>query len=87
MMTVVTAADIQITNLGWSRRLPTAAPVSPLCGDRRRPPNWPVNTSWVSPPAGTPTHDGADSRPLAVLLPDMATVLAQQCTESDVPSS
>jgi len=88
MMTVVTAADIQITNLGVVE--------APAHGRARLTALWgPAQTTQLAGEhvLGVVTCEGRlrmtelTHDPLAVLLPDMATVLARQCTESDVPFS
>ncbi|MEU3083971.1 peptide synthetase [Streptomyces albidoflavus] len=88
MMTVVTAADIQITNLGVVE--------APAHGRTRLTALWgPAQTTQLAGEhvLGVATCGGRlrmtelTHDPLAVLLPDMVTVLAQQCTEADVPSS
>ncbi|MER7782250.1 phthiocerol/phthiodiolone dimycocerosyl transferase family protein [Streptomyces sp. ZG43] len=88
MMTVVTAADIQITNLGVVE--------APAHGRARLTALWgPAQTTQLTGEhvLGVATCGGRlrmtelTHDPLAVLLPDMATVLAQRCTEPDAPSS
>ncbi|MER7666734.1 peptide synthetase [Streptomyces sp. NPDC096193] len=88
MMTVVTAADIQITNLGVvEARAHGRARLTALWG--------PAQTTQLAGEhvLGVATYGGRlrmtelTHDPVAVLLPDMATVLAQQCTELDAPSS
>ncbi|MGW6542362.1 phthiocerol/phthiodiolone dimycocerosyl transferase family protein [Streptomyces massasporeus] len=88
MMTVVTAADIQITNLGVVE--------APAHGRTRLTALWgPAQTTQLRGEhvLGVATLGGRlrmtelTHDPLAVLLPDMATVLAQRCAEPDSPSS
>ena len=88
MMTVATAADIQITNLGLvkapehSRTRLTAlwgpAQTTQLRGE---------HVLGVATLGGRLRMTELTHDPVAVLLPDMATVLAQQCDEPDSPSS
>ncbi|MEU8741280.1 peptide synthetase [Streptomyces halstedii] len=88
MMTVVTAADIQITNLGVVE--------APAHGHARLTALWgPAQTTQLAGEhvLGVATCGGRlrmtelTHDPMAVLLPDMATVLARQCTEPGAPSS
>ncbi|MGW7089039.1 phthiocerol/phthiodiolone dimycocerosyl transferase family protein [Streptomyces sp. NPDC054871] len=88
MMTVATAADIQITNLGVvempadGRTCLTAlwgpAQTTQLRGE---------HVLGVATVGGRLRMTELTHDPVAVLLPDMATVLAQQCVEPDSPSS
>ncbi|MFI0502363.1 peptide synthetase [Streptomyces albogriseolus] len=88
MMTVVTAADIQITNLGVVE--------APAHGRTRLTALWgPAQTTQLRGEhvLGVVTLGGRlrmtelTHDPVAVLLPDMATVLAQRCVEPSSPSS
>ncbi|MFJ4696425.1 peptide synthetase [Streptomyces sp. NPDC088766] len=88
MMTVATAADIQITNLGVVQ--------APAHGRTRLTALWgPAQTTQLRGEhvLGVITFGGRlrmtelTHDPVAVLLPDMATVLAQQCAEPGSPSS
>ncbi|MGY0068777.1 phthiocerol/phthiodiolone dimycocerosyl transferase family protein [Streptomyces sp. QTS137] len=88
MMTVVTAADIQITNLGVVK--------TPAHGRTCLTALWgPTQTTQLRGEhvLGVVTVGGRlrmtelTRDPVAVLLPDMATVLAQQCAEPDSPPS
>ncbi|MEU5559057.1 peptide synthetase [Streptomyces globisporus] len=87
MMTAVTAADIQITNLGVVE--------APAHGRARLTALWgPAQTTQlagehvlgVATCAGRLRMTELTHVPQAALLPDMATVLAQQCTQPDAPS-
>lgn len=88
MMTVATAADIQITNLGVvetpadGRTCLTAlwgpAQTTQLRGE---------HVLGVATVGGRLRMTELTHDPVAVLLPDMATVLAHQCAEPDSPSS
>ncbi|MFF8092536.1 peptide synthetase [Streptomyces sp. NPDC016675] len=88
MMTAVTAADIQITNLGvvdasaHGRTCLTAlwgpAQTTQLRGE---------HVLGVATLGGRLRMTELTHDPVAVLLPDMATVLAQSCVESGSPSS
>ncbi|WP_258020925.1 phthiocerol/phthiodiolone dimycocerosyl transferase family protein [Streptomyces anatolicus] len=88
MMTVVTAADIQITNLGaveapaHSRTSLTAlwgpAQTTQLRGE---------HVLGVATLGGRLRMTELTHDPVAVLLPDMATVLAQHCAEPGSPPS
>ncbi|WP_240660124.1 peptide synthetase [Streptomyces sp. WAC 01529] len=88
MMTVVTAADIQITNLGvveapaHSRTSLTAlwgpAQTTQLRGE---------HVLGVATLGGRLRMTELTHDPVAVLLPDMATVLAQHCADPGPPSS
>ncbi|MFH9578419.1 hypothetical protein ACH4MO_10465 [Streptomyces globisporus] len=87
MMTAVTAADIQITNLGVVE--------APAHGSARLTALWgPAQTTQlagehvlgVATCAGRLRMTELTHVPQAALLPDMATVLAQQCTQPDAPS-
>ncbi|MEU0135929.1 peptide synthetase [Streptomyces sp. NPDC006296] len=87
MMTVVTAADIQITNLGVveapadGRTLLGAvwgpAQTTQLAGE---------HVLGVATCGGRLRMTELTHHPLAGLLPDMAAVLARRCSEPDVPS-
>jgi hypothetical protein len=88
MMTAVTAADIQITNLGVVE--------APAHGRTRLTALWgPAQTTQLRGEhvLGVATLGGRlrltelTHDPVAVLLPDLATVLAQSCAESGSPSS
>ncbi|MFE8910502.1 peptide synthetase [Streptomyces globisporus] len=88
MMTAATAADIQITNLGvWPTPAHDRTCLTALWG--------PAQTTQLRGEhvLGVATHKGRlrmtelTHAPVAVLLPDMATVLAQQCVGPDVPPS
>lgn len=88
MMTAVTAADIQITNLGVVE--------APAHGRARLTALWgPAQTTQLvgEHVLGVATCGGRlrmtelTHDPMPALLPDMATVLAQQCTEPGAPSS
>ncbi|MGW2209221.1 phthiocerol/phthiodiolone dimycocerosyl transferase family protein [Streptomyces sp. NPDC001781] len=88
MMTVATAADIQITNLGVVE--------APAHGRVRLTALWgPAQTTQlrgehvlgVATAGGRLRMTELTHEPVAVLLPDMATVLAQQCTETDAALS
>ncbi|MFD3515385.1 peptide synthetase [Streptomyces sp. NPDC058657] len=88
MMTVATAADIQITNLGVvetpadGRTCLTAlwgpAQTTQLRGE---------HVLGVATAGGRLRMTELTHDPVAVLLPDMATVLAQQCAEPESPHS
>ncbi|MFD5776131.1 phthiocerol/phthiodiolone dimycocerosyl transferase family protein [Streptomyces fungicidicus] len=87
MMTVVTAADIQITNLGVVEM--------PAHGRTRLTALWgPAQTTQlrgehvlgVATVGGRLRMTELTHDPVAVLLPDMATVLAQRCGEPCSPS-
>ncbi|MDX2618307.1 MULTISPECIES: peptide synthetase [Streptomyces] len=88
MMTMATAADIQITNLGvvqasdHNRTCLTAvwgpAQTTQLAGE---------HVLGVATIGGRLRMTELTHDPVAVLLPDMAAVLAQQCAEPDSPSS
>lgn len=88
MMTAATAADIQITNLGLVK--------APAHSRTRLTALWgPAQTTQLRGEhvLGVATLGGhlrmteLTHDPVAVLLPDMAAVLAQQCGEPDSPSS
>lgn len=88
MMTAVTAADIQITNLGVVE--------APAHGHPRLTALWgPAQTTQLAGEhvLGVATCEGRlrmtelTHDPVAVLLPDMVAVLTQQCTEPGAPSS
>jgi hypothetical protein len=88
LMTAVTAADIQITNLGVVE--------APAHGRTRLTALWgPAQTTQLRGEhvLGVATLGGRlrltelTHDPVAVLLPDLATVLAQSCAESGSPSS
>ncbi|WP_399921427.1 peptide synthetase [Streptomyces kanamyceticus] len=88
MMTVATAADIQITNLGVVRTpAHDRGCLTALWGPAQTTQLRGEHVLGVATLGGRLRMTELTHDPVAVLLPDMVAVLARQCAEPDVPSS
>ncbi|MEV2244550.1 peptide synthetase [Streptomyces sp. NPDC049970] len=88
MMTAVTAADIQITNLGVVEAAADGRTrLTALWGPAQTTQLRGEHVLGVATVGGRLRMTELTHDPVAVLLPDMATVLARRCVEPDSPSS
>ncbi|MEV2250539.1 peptide synthetase [Streptomyces sp. NPDC050147] len=88
MMTVATAADIQITNLGVVRTpAHDRTCLTALWGPAQTTQLRGEHVLGVATFGGRLRMTELTHDPVAVLLPDMVAVLARQCAEPDLPSS